>query len=71
VTLKLFDSRAVDLVQDGLYHADVSVDNLQSQGVCRSLKGTAEWTTYCAFLPGPRCCVDIERLTFSQGAGYP
>jgi hypothetical protein len=40
----------VDLVQDGLYHADVAVDNFQSQGVCRSLKGTAEWSVYCMLL---------------------
>ncbi|KAH8750954.1 hypothetical protein F5882DRAFT_75745 [Hyaloscypha sp. PMI_1271] len=46
VALKLFNDNAVDLVQDGLYHADVAVENLQSQGVCKSLKGTAEWTTY-------------------------
>lgn len=40
----------MDLVQDGLHHADVAVENFQSQGVCRSLKGTAEWSVYCMLL---------------------
>ncbi|TVY46853.1 hypothetical protein LOCC1_G003706, partial [Lachnellula occidentalis] len=46
VSVKLLRDRAMDLVQDGWYHADVAVENLQSQGVCRSLKGTAEWSIY-------------------------
>ncbi len=36
-------------MQDGLYHADVAVDNLQSQGMCMSLKGAAGWSIYCMF----------------------
>ena len=40
----------MDLVNDGMYHADVAVDNLQSQGMCRSLKGTVGWSIYCMFL---------------------
>ncbi|TVY34438.1 hypothetical protein LSUB1_G006020 [Lachnellula subtilissima] len=50
VSVKLLRDRAVDLVQDGWYHADVAVENLQSQGVCRSLKGTVEWSLYCTCL---------------------
>lgn len=34
-------------MQDGLYHADVAVENVQSRGVCRSLKGSIEWSVYC------------------------
>ncbi|TVY18733.1 hypothetical protein LARI1_G004059 [Lachnellula arida] len=50
VSVKLLRDRAVDLVQDGWYHADVAVENLQSQGVCRSLKGTVEWSIYCTLV---------------------
>jgi hypothetical protein len=51
VVLKLFHERSVDIVKDGLFHADVGVENFQSQGVCRSLNGTIEWSVYCMFSP--------------------
>jgi hypothetical protein len=70
VTSKLFRERAVDLVQDGLYHADAAVENLQSQGVCRSLRGNAEWSVYCMFLFYPGIVFAAEKLTRSQGLGY-
>ena len=60
----------MDLGRDGLYHADVAIENLQSQGVCRSLKGTAEWSVYCTFLFYPMCA-DIVKLTSGQTHGYP
>ncbi|TVY84845.1 hypothetical protein LSUE1_G001122 [Lachnellula suecica] len=53
VALKLFRENAMTLVPDGYYHADVAVENLQSQGVCKSLKGTSEWSLYCMFLRSP------------------
>lgn len=69
MALKLFNDSAVDLVKDGLYHADVAVENLQSQGVCKSLKGTVEWTTYCMFFFSTQCCVITEKLTCRKGVG--
>ncbi|KAE9369635.1 hypothetical protein N431DRAFT_380881 [Stipitochalara longipes BDJ] len=50
VALKLFHDRAVDLVQDGLYHADVAVENLPSQGVCKGLNGTVEGSGYWSWV---------------------
>jgi hypothetical protein len=47
VTLRLFREGTADFGQDGFSHADVAVENLQSQGVCKSLKGTVRWRNYC------------------------
>ncbi|KAG9241178.1 hypothetical protein BJ878DRAFT_545515 [Calycina marina] len=44
VSLKLFRENAETLVKDRLFHADVATYNLQSQGVCKSLKGTIRWS---------------------------
>ena len=63
VTLKLLRDRAVDLVPDGLYHADVDVGNLQSQGVCRSLNGTTEWSGYCTLLYHVTVILTKKKLT--------
>jgi hypothetical protein len=51
VTIRLFSEETDQFAHDGLYHADVAVENLQSQGVCRSLKGTSEWRNYCTSTP--------------------
>ncbi len=39
VALKLFKERTADFGTEKLHHADVGTQNLQSQGVCRSLGG--------------------------------
>jgi hypothetical protein len=59
IALKLFRNNAVNFAPDGLYHADVAFNNLQSQGVCRSLKGTVEWSVYCTFVLNS-CCITTE-----------
>jgi len=51
VALKLFYEKSADFAPDGLYHADAAFDNLQSQGVCKSLKGVVKWSVYCMFIP--------------------
>lgn len=52
VALKLFQEKSADFASDGLYHADVAFDNLQSQGVCKSLGGTVKWSVYCRSISG-------------------
>jgi hypothetical protein len=47
VASKLFRENVTDFAQDGLAHADVGFENLQSQGVCKSLNGTVGWSVYC------------------------
>jgi hypothetical protein len=47
VASKLFREHVTDFAQDGLTHADVGFENLQSQGVCKSLNGTVGWSVYC------------------------
>jgi hypothetical protein len=53
VALKLFSEKVTDFAQDGLAHADVGFENMQSQGVCKSLNGTVGWSVYCKSLPNP------------------
>ncbi|RFU25339.1 hypothetical protein B7463_g10998, partial [Scytalidium lignicola] len=50
VAQKLFRERVKDFGPDGFCHADVAEDNMRSQGVCRSLKGSAVWTTYWTWI---------------------
>jgi RimJ/RimL family protein N-acetyltransferase len=40
---------------DGLASADVSVDNIQSRAVCKSLGGIPSWSVYCKFESKRRC----------------
>jgi hypothetical protein len=49
--LRLFREKIANFGQDGFCHADVAIENLQSQGVCKSLNGTARWSVYCMSLP--------------------
>ncbi|RDW91805.1 hypothetical protein BP5796_01199 [Coleophoma crateriformis] len=51
VTLRLFHEKSATLATDGLYHADVAVNNLSSQGVCKSMRGTIKWSIYCMITP--------------------
>jgi hypothetical protein len=53
VASKLFRENVTDFAQDGLTHADVGFENLQSQGVCKSLNGTVGWSVYCKPLLDP------------------
>ena len=62
MSLKLFHETVADLAQDDLYHADVAVENLQSQGVCRSLKGEVAWSVYCMRL-FIQCSINTDKLT--------
>ena len=65
VASKLFRENVTDFAQDGLAHADVGFENLQSQGVCKSLNGTVGWSVYCK--PVPKPSVDLNNNT-SSGA---
>ncbi|CZR50582.1 uncharacterized protein PAC_00456 [Phialocephala subalpina] len=46
VALKLFREYTPHFGLERLQHADVAVDNLRSQGVCKSLKGVSSWKVY-------------------------
>ena len=60
VASKLFRENVTDFAQDGLAHADVGFENLQSQGVCKSLNGTVGWSVYCKPLLDPALVPDIN-----------
>ncbi|KAL1856249.1 hypothetical protein VTK73DRAFT_8413 [Phialemonium thermophilum] len=47
---RLMREHLKDYGDDGWYHADVSIRNLQSQGVCRSLGGKPGWVVSWAFV---------------------
>jgi hypothetical protein len=64
VSLRLLRERTTDFGQDGFAHADVAVDNLQSQGVCKSLKGTARWNVYCMFYPTAPCNMLVNVVSY-------
>jgi hypothetical protein len=66
VASKLFRENVTDFAQDGLAHADVGFENLQSQGVCKSLNGRVGWSVYCKSLPIPPW---IPIVTQVQGHG--
>ena len=68
VASKLFRENVKDFSQDGLAHADVGFENVQSQGVCRSLKGIVGWSVYCKLLRNP---VRFLIIMQAQGHGLP
>ncbi|KAF8848165.1 hypothetical protein BDZ45DRAFT_295839 [Acephala macrosclerotiorum] len=50
VALKLFREHTLHFGPEQLSHADVAVDNLRSQGVCKSLRGVSSWKVYWAWI---------------------
>lgn len=50
VARKVIIERTTEYGPERLSHADVATDNLQSQGVCKSLGGKAEFRVYWAWI---------------------
>ncbi|KAH8815067.1 hypothetical protein F5884DRAFT_851569 [Xylogone sp. PMI_703] len=68
VAQKLFRERVKDFGADNFCHADVAKDNIQSQGVCKSLNGSATWTIYWVWIDIRKPSTSTRNDTAEEGS---